>query len=252
MRKELDKMKSLMNESSLSRIKNWIFSKDIAGVTAFRYRLTNVTPNTLMDIEGGEIYSKVQNIRRNRALKSALIMLHYGVTKVAGSYIEKQPDAKDIELQEESFVVVNLNDDPKFKDNIARLSEYYNQDSFLFKEKDNLIASLVGTNNAIEPGYKQVVEVGQFHEKVNATYMSRIRGQGYAFSFNDDFNPLSPHTAFGHKQRKDQRIAMMDANKKADLNEICKVLDMDVFKNLQINSKRLCEYFSKDVLKILK
>jgi hypothetical protein len=241
-RKDINKIKTALNETSLNRVKQWIHTKDHAGITAFRYKLTNVTPNTLKDKEVNELYSKTENIRRNRELKSALLKLGYGVTKVMGSYVEKQPDKTNIELQEESYVVVNLNDDPKFFDNLFKLSEYYNQDSFLFKEKDSDIAVFVGTNMSDMPGYRNIANIGKFYDRVNATYMSRVRGQGYAFSFNDENNPLEPHKAYTFDDRKQQRKML---NKK----EITEILNIETFDTLSMNSKRLCEQYSLEVLK---
>ena len=78
----------MFNESSISRIQKWVLSKDIVCISAFRYMLTNVTKNTLIDIEINSKYSKNQNLERNRKLKASLVTLGYGVTRLAGSFIE--------------------------------------------------------------------------------------------------------------------------------------------------------------------
>lgn len=231
-----------MNESSLKRIKQWINSKDIAGITAFRGKMEYPTDNTLMDKEVGETYSRQENIRRNRELKSALLKLGYGVTKVAGSYVEDAKNNPDNEQQEESYIVVNLNDDPDFYNNLFRLSEYYNQDSFLYKSEGEDEAYLVGTNKGDFPGYNEKSSVGKFNEKVNATFMSRIGSSGFAFT-NDD-NPAEKHTPMTFQKRKDLR--------KKNQN-IPEMLQLETFDRLQVNSKRICEKLSKNVLnKILK
>ena len=227
-------------ESSLKRIEHWVNSKDIAGITAFRNTLKNVTENTLIDIEVGSTYTKAQNKRRNASLKSALLKMGYGVTRVAGSYVE----GEEFEVQEESFVVVNLNDAPNFKDDLFKLSEYYNQDSFLYKPINDEYAYLIGTNMSDFPGYKETINIGKFEKKINATFMSRIKGQGFAFISPD--NPQKPHKPHTFGDRKLQRIS------RNNINEIINYLDIEKFSDLQNNSKWLCEVNSKEFFDTIK
>ena len=226
-----------LHESSISRIKHWINSKDIAGITAFREKLTNTTKNTLLDKKEGELYSTKENRDRNHKLKASLIKLGYGVTKVAGSYVEGGN-----EVQEESFIVVNLNDDPKFKEKIFKLSEYFNQDSFLYKEKGDNIAYLVGTNINGFPKYGDEHPVGEFYDKVNATYMSRVGSQGFAFSFDNEDNPLSNHKPHTFADRKKQRKDNMG------INEIIELFEMETFDRLSRNNKWGCTIISRPVI----
>src|SRR4051812_15108488 len=117
-----------IQESALSIIKNWINTKEIAGITASRHKLVNVTSKTLVDKKEGEEYTRSENSERNKGLKAALLRLGYGVTTVTGPYLEGGG-----QVQEESYIVVNLKDDPSFKKNLLNLSEYHNQDTFLYK-----------------------------------------------------------------------------------------------------------------------
>lgn len=229
----------------ISRIEKWVNSKDIAGISAFRFELKNVTSNTLLDkeVDKKELsrYTKKENLQRNIKLKSALLKLKYGITRIAGSFIE----GGDSEVQEESFIVVNLNDDPDFKNNIFKLSEYYNQDSFLYKPKDSDVAFLIGTNYDDYVGYKNEKLTGKFYKKVSAQFMSRLGPQGFAFSKNDGENPLLPDKPYTFQDRKDAR------KKGNEVREMKDIFRIDTFDELQNSSKWLCSVEAKPLLEML-
>lgn len=174
-------------DSNLDRIEKWINSKEIAGITAFRKELKDVHNQeaTLIDkpIDGTpeeRRYSKQENRARNRDLKMALARKGYGVTSVMGLYPEG-----GVPKTEESFLVVNLPDDPEFYDVLFRLSEWYNQDTFLYKPKGEPEAVLVGTNDDDFVGYGNSRPAGQFAKNVQGDFMSRLKNKGYAFVSED-------------------------------------------------------------------
>ena len=68
-------------------------------------------------------FTKKENYERNRELKARLLERGYGVTKVAGSYIENFQTPKAMEVSEESFFVSNRKDDPQFIEVISGLGE---------------------------------------------------------------------------------------------------------------------------------
>lgn len=224
-----------LNESTIKRIKHWVENNDIGIISAFRNQLTDVTENTLIDKEVGDEYSKPENKRRNKELKSVLLDLGYGVTKVYGTYIEGfgSEKQKDEEVDEESFFVVNINEDPDFKDNLFKLSEYYNQDNFLYKEKDSDDAFLVGTNMHNFPGYEEEKYIGQFYEKVTSQFMSRIGSTGFAFAEPKDLEE-------DDRQTFDKR--------KKSRKEAFKFFDLKTYENSQTNTKRLIKEYSKPVM----
>lgn len=174
-------------ESSWSRVLHWMETHDIATITAFRSELTNVTKNTYIpDGTGvGYRFSLAENRERNQKLKASLLAHHYGVTSIYGSWIEGIAGSNSREVAEESYFVVNLNDDPNFYENLFRLSEYFNQDSFLFKERGSDTAVLVGTNMSGFPVYGKQAIAGQL-TSLPSKFMSRIKKA--AFSFVDKSN----------------------------------------------------------------
>lgn len=180
----------LLTESSLSRIQHWIETKEIATISACRSRLINVTPKTDMGgFEEGHVFTVSENAKRTNQLSAALVSLGYGVTRIGGNYIENFGTEKATEVSEKSFFVVNLNDDPEFYNNIFKLSELFNQDSFLYKEKFSDNAVLVYTNylkqednrGVVRVRYGEEDNVGKIHYGISNDGLSRIKNKAFAF-----------------------------------------------------------------------
>jgi hypothetical protein len=74
----------------------------------------------------------MENYERNRQLKAVLLNKGYGVADIDGTYVEDFGTDAAKEVKEDSFFVVNLKDDPNFKDTITGLGEHFCQDSVLF------------------------------------------------------------------------------------------------------------------------
>lgn len=194
-------------DSNLDRIEKWINSKEVAGITAFRKELKDVhnPSTTLIDkpIDGTpeeRRYSKQENRARNRDLKMALARKGYGVTSVMGLYPEG-----GVPKTEESFLVVNHPDDPEFYDVLFRLSEWYNQDTFLYKAKDEPEAVLVGTNDDDFVGYGNTRPAGQFAKNVQGEFMSRLKSKGYSFVSEDTKDYYEKDNPVSWKDRKAAR-----------------------------------------------
>ena len=101
---------------SWHRAVSWFNTRDCAVLTAWR------------NGKGRKV-----NDDNNRELQQQLRNLGYGVTKLTGWYAE---EGKDYE-RENSYLTVNLNDEEDFREKIFKLSEHYEQDSFLYKEAGN-------------------------------------------------------------------------------------------------------------------
>jgi hypothetical protein len=107
----------LLTESSLSRIYQHITEHDTALLTAFRDDASD-----LSSCSGAAVDAELSNKERNRNLKATLLSLGYGVTAVDGSFIENYGNLdKQVEVKEDSFFVVNLNDSPDFIESITNL-----------------------------------------------------------------------------------------------------------------------------------
>lgn len=140
----------------------------------------------------GYIYSKKEKDNRNKDLRSALMQEGYGVTSVLGVYQEAGMDKEDLE---NSFFVVNINDDKDFKDKCFKLSRYYNQDCFLYKPKEAKGATkleqkaiIIGTNGqqAYHPTYGEEVTLGRFRPKMIQEQMTRLGNSSFVFKDDEE------------------------------------------------------------------
>lgn len=199
----MDIINNIIKESSLSRVWNHIEKYDCAMITAFRgkeenclYSKGNLTEKEVPDYNFNQdtavdtlenepkVYTKPENLARNKELKAALLKLGYGVTAIDGSYIENYGSPDSREVAENSFFVVNLKQDPSFFKNIISLGKTYCQDS-VFLKPINEAGYLYGTNNADFPGLDQKVEIGQFKGGKDAEFFSRVKKRAFTFeSYN--------------------------------------------------------------------
>ena len=139
-------------------------------------------------IQSVDGYTEKENVKRTQELSAALKKLRYGVKYMSTDGMFKETNSKSVR-SEYSFFVVNLNNNPDFLTDMAKLSEYYNQDSFLFKAKEDEEAFYVGTNSGW-PGYHEIESAGKL--KVNSfknVYYTKVNskggGEGNSFTFED-------------------------------------------------------------------
>ena len=173
----------LLKESGLSRILQKTEAHDCAILSAFRNNPKDMSKcaKGSVDDSGQKDNTKSLNKRRNRDLKAMLLGFDYGVTAVDGSYIEnfKKPD--QIEVKEDSFFIVNLNDDPDFVPNVQEMSEKFCQDSVLIIPQGGKAAYLYGTNESDFPGYGEKVELGDLKMGKEAEFMTRVNKRPFTF-----------------------------------------------------------------------
>lgn len=191
-----------VNESSVNRVKAHSEKFDIAIITAYRNKYIHETEHTLDDrtdeykdthkTEEEQkadpfVYDLSMNKKRNKALKAYLLDLGYGVTSVDGNYIEGHGTPEALLSSEKSFVVVNLNGDSDFYSRIFQVSEYYNQDCFLYMAREWSEAVLVGTNRCDYPGYGNKEKLGKFRYNVDHYAYTGVGNR--TFSFTNDKLP---------------------------------------------------------------
>jgi hypothetical protein len=159
-----------INESSLSRVESHLNKHDCAIITSFRSKMINC----VKDEQSDDILNIFKNKGRNIPLKSALLYLGYGVTKVKGSYIENYLEDNAVEVKEDSFFVVNVNDDYGFIENIIELGVIFCQDSVLIMSQGGNNNYLVGTNYSDYPGYQNIDVIGKFVPNKEGEFMTRV------------------------------------------------------------------------------
>ena len=177
-------------ESSLSRLWKHNEEHDCGVITAFRnYSNCGYTDNNepCFDDNPPVKISKVENGRRNKALKAELIQTGFkGSTKLVGSYPEGGKQSKEI-----SYFVVDLDDSGTLKDVLVKLGKKYDQDSILYipkgSVKGNDKAYLIGTNNCpnndIKIGKTMVFNKGKVGYE-SPFYTSYVNGRPMIFEIH--------------------------------------------------------------------
>ena len=123
-------MKNNLNESSTNSILQWLINNQhILVLTRIGKKVNGFTHE--------------ENLQKNKLMVAELLLSGYGVVKIKGDCPEGVTD----ETSEDSYLVVNRNNDENFLTNLSRISEYYNQDLVYYKEKDKTKGDLIGTNN---------------------------------------------------------------------------------------------------------
>jgi len=174
----------LLKESGLSRVLQHIEAHDCAILTAFRNDPKDMSKCAKGSVDDNDQKDNTRalNKRRNRDLKAMLLGFDYGVTAVDGSYIENFEQPDQIEVKEDSFFVVNLNDDPDFVRNVQEMAEKFCQDSVIIIPQGGEAAYLYGTNESDFPGYGEKVEVGGLKMGKEAEFMTRVNKRPFTFS----------------------------------------------------------------------
>ena len=180
--------KKLLSESSLTRILKWNKEHNCAMLTAFRQ----------YDKDGNQI-SINDNNRRNLLLGKALRYRGYGITSVLGTYEEQMSGMRP--MKENSWFVVNLNDDDRFVDDIVNFGIANSQDSVLIIPKNGFFdvktTYLYGTNDNCMSNEDFI----RFKEKKFATeikfnddndMLTKIKNKAFYFKFDDVIEEDSP------------------------------------------------------------
>ena len=177
--------KFMLTESSLSRVYGHIMEHDSAILTTFRNE-----------------YTRKQNYERNRELKAQLLTMGYGVTKVAGSFIENFETPQAIEVSEQSFFVSNRGEAPGFFDSIEGLGQQYEQDSVLIIPKAGQGAYLIGTKEGNDfPPFGEHITVGDLKMGREDEFMSKVSGRPIVFKDKDIKEELQTYKKLSRNQR---------------------------------------------------
>ena len=188
-------------DSNINRLRHWMGNKDIAVITAFRDEIKDVHDLSKL-FEGDEVGHKLkadEKKLRNRILKEELRSHLFGVTPVSGVYTDKNGS-----YNEDSFLVVNLNDSPSFKETLFEISEKFNQDSFLYKGKGDEGAVLIHTNESHHKyNYGEPEPAGKFYENVLGDMMSCINNKGVAFITEENKSMYQNGASKTWKERKE-------------------------------------------------
>jgi len=244
----------IVTEASISRILSLTKKYDCAIITAFRDELAYC----LYDAEDLTKISIYDNKGRNKALKAYLLYNKYAITNVKGNYIEnyisekqKELDAESKEVivraepkekKEDSFFVVNINDDPKFIENIIKLGKLFCQDAVMIFEKESGSKYLYGTNNSPYPGLDKTDSFSHYNFGDEAEFMTKVKGRPF-HAYNpkeDELEKIDTLKKDFTKFYKNQKVLQDLTSKKIwfyqkmNLMKItCVLTILDIFKIIQ-------------------
>lgn len=193
-----EEIEKVLFETSLSRVHQHIMDNDCAIMSAERSNPTDTSK--CVDSEDRPASSEKDakqspgsiNKKNTRDLKATLLSLGYGVTAVDGSYIENFSTPEAVEVQENSFFIVNLKKDSAFYDNIMKLGRKFCQDSVLVIPQGGKGAYLYGTNKSEFPGLDGQVSVGDLKMGSEAEFMTRANKRPFSFAESlEEYSSLS-------------------------------------------------------------
>lgn len=172
--KAKDYLKQNLNESSLSRLQKHMKDHDTGTITAFRYA---------RECGNGDVYTKQENLKRNKSLLAKLQAKRYGVTSVKGSYIENYGTPKAKEVGENVFFVVDLDDTGKLLKDLKKLGNEFDQDSILYIPKGGGESELIGTNKCPDgyPGFNKKVKFKARKLGDKGEFFTRVNGRPFVF-----------------------------------------------------------------------
>jgi hypothetical protein len=163
-----------LNESGLSRIWKHMENHDCGLLTAFRHAKA---------CGKGDVYTKEENLKRNKSMLAKLQAKRYGVTSVKGSYIENFGSSDEKEVGENVFFVVDTQDTGKLKEDLVKLGKEFEQDSILYIPKGGESSVLIGTN-ACPNGYPGLGKTVTNDKRVlgkSGQFFTRIKGRPFTF-----------------------------------------------------------------------
>lgn len=184
-----------VNESGLSRIYQHYMEHDSGTISAFRANI-----------------ELKENKNRNKELKGYLLSKGYGVTSIKGTYIENYGKENAVEVDEESFFVVDLEDSGNLKQDLIKMGKKYDQDSITFSKSGNEGGAyyLIGTNEDGFPGLGKEVKLGKAMFGKDGEFYSKINGRPFVFesykdvaSYHDFDDNLRKYSLFSKKYIKE-------------------------------------------------
>lgn len=158
----------MINESSLSRLKQKMDNHSIGIISAFR---------------GDRTYQ--ENISLHQRLKADLMSKEFDVTVIKGSYIENKGEIDERVVDEKSLFVSSkeLGDDNGYLESVLiRLGELLEQDSILSKRYDQE-AVLIGTTHRpnADITFGERVPIGEPTMGKLGDYFSKVRRRPFIF-----------------------------------------------------------------------
>ena len=156
-----------LNEIGLSRLyKHTEDNRPLATLSGFRYQ-----------DESGKVLTLQQNRARNAQIEVELKRQNFGFMKVKGAYIEKDKDGKEVEVAEESFLVIGeTGKGDQLKKLVIALGKRYHQDSILFRDDDGQTQLISTRADSFVGPVGTIEKLGRFISKKIGDYYTKLKG----------------------------------------------------------------------------
>ncbi|MDE7165133.1 MAG: hypothetical protein K2O04_06930 [Clostridiales bacterium] len=182
-----------LNESSLSRLQQYLKNHDGVCISAW------VSPPFKEDGESQHDYedrikgfNRKSKNRNSRMLLTELKMKHYTIISIKGFY---QYDGQSKPDKENSFAVINTNNDKDFCQFMLDMAVEYNQESMLYIHASTYKGEYIYTGVRGDHKYGDVVDMGTVHfgmqllnkkdSPEGSRILSRVNGRPFvAFDMN--------------------------------------------------------------------
>ena len=107
----------------------------------------------------------------------------YGVTSVQGIGIENYKSDNEIEVKEQSFIVIDLEDKGNLKKDLVKLGNEFEQDGITFSVKGGKAYDLIGTSDCpiAYPGLGKVERLGRVVFSKNGEFFSKLGNRPFVF-----------------------------------------------------------------------
>lgn len=168
------KLKKIITEVGLSRLWMHMSKHDTGTISAFRYA---------RECGVGERYTKNENLKRNASLLAKLLSKQYNVIAVKGSYIENFGSPTAREVNENTFLVIDVDDRGRLLDDLKSLGQEFEQDSVLFIPKGGMSATLHGTGSCPNsyPGMNKKITYNTRFLGKDGEFFTRINGRPFSY-----------------------------------------------------------------------
>ena len=205
----------------------------LEGITRLM-RFLNGLEFAYITANSGKLTSSVNN-ERNRELSACLLIKGYGIARVDNSHIKNYRTIDATVFNQGSLFVVNIKDDPGFFQILFKLSEHYDQNTFLYKPKglDNE-AYVVGTNHNDRPSYKVKWSVGKLSVNIDDIFPSIIKK--CSFLFKSRLSDMISAKSLSFAERKNLYVEKM-----------VEMLNLDTFKQHTLYGKQAIAVIGKPV-----
>lgn len=166
-------------ESYQKRITRWCQKYDTAVISAWRAKLENINApsrtlrktkkaqSNTQPLPTGYIFNEEENNDRRHKLDVLLQADKFFVVYLGHDNLSPN--------KEEKYLVINRFNNENFFSTLFALSEWFNQDYFLYKPQDKTCFYVVGTNASSNPGYEQVIKWGDVTKLLPSFIDNNIR-----------------------------------------------------------------------------